>query len=127
MQQSYWDSTGKFQIFIEQLQGMIPASGSVEFARSKNKKLERFRTASNAYYDLFNNGGMNRMNEIRRIFGLCHRDFYYGSSYKCRQRPNFNKAAAIVDPIMDLIVLEAVVEQGICDRESAESMAIILA
>lgn len=124
--QSYWNSTGKFQTFIEELQSLIPASGAVEYARSKNKCLERFRTASNAYYDLFNNGGMNRMNEIRRIFGLCQRDFYSGSSYKCRQRPDFDRAMRIVEPVMDEIVLNAIVEQGLCDRETALSMAIIL-
>lgn len=124
--QSYWNSTGKFQTFIEELHKRIPASGAVEYARSKNKCLERFRAASNAYYDLFNNGGMNRMNEIRRIFGLCQRDFYESGNYQGMQRPNFDKAMRIVDPVMDDIVLNAIVEQGLCDRETALSMAIIL-
>ena len=43
--------------------------GTCEFPRSKNKNLEKFRQASNAAYDLFNNGLGNRKQQFKKIFG----------------------------------------------------------
>ena len=50
---TYWNGNGKYQQFVEALNQLVPDEGAVEQPR-KNKKLERFRIASNAYYDIFN-------------------------------------------------------------------------
>ena len=123
-QQSYWDSTGKYQQFVDGLNALVPVSGKCEFSRSKNKKLEKFRTASNSYYDIFNNGGMNRAAEIGYHFGVRMSHYRIGSGR--HQRTQFDCIAAKVDPIMDKIILEAAVEQGLIDAASAASLEVIV-
>lgn len=123
-QQSYWDSTGKYQQFVDGLNALVPVSGKCEFSRSKNKKLEKFRTASNSYYDIFNNGGMNRAADIGYHFGV--RMSHYRVGWGRHQRTQFDRIAAKVDPIMDKIILEAAVEQGLIDAASAASLEVIV-
>lgn len=47
----YWDHEGMHQSYVETINSYIPSKGSVE-----DTFLELFRTASNVYYDLYNNG-----------------------------------------------------------------------
>jgi hypothetical protein len=110
-QQSYWDNTGKYQALYTQLEKLIPVSGKCEHSRSKNKKLEKLRTAGNAYYDIFNNGGMNRAADIGYHFGL--RMSHYRVGRGREQRTQWRRISDRVDPIMDGIILAAAVEQGL--------------
>ena len=104
---SYWNETGKNQYLADQLLTLIPVSGSVPNPR-KNKKLEKFRKAQNCYYDLYNNGLMNRMAEFRSVYG------FGASNYKqtWRSYPDFADAMySKVEELLNLIILEAAKEQ----------------
>ena len=52
--QIYWNNAGKYQELSQKLEKLIPNSGDCEDTR-----LELFRLVSNAYYDIYNNGGCN--------------------------------------------------------------------
>ncbi len=56
MVKTYWDNKGTYQKHADALYRLLPASGKV--MNPKRKKLEKFRKASNAYYQLFNNGNL---------------------------------------------------------------------
>lgn len=104
----YWSHKGKYQAAADKLQELIPSEGSVD-RPYKNKKLEAFRKAANAYYDLYNNGGGNRAGSICKIFHVRmsdHKD--YTRKYSYRQ-----SLYDLVEARMDEIVAEAAIEQGI--------------
>lgn len=121
---SYWDNTGKFQTLVIELNKLVPTSGAVDSPRGANRRLEKFRVASNAYYDIFNNGGMNRGGLIRRIFGLCARDYREHTRYGIHYR--WKHALSKTEPVMDKIILEAAVEQGLIDAASAQPIAALV-
>ena len=105
MENTYWDCRGKYQALSDRLNNLVPIKGAV--VGSKNRQLERFRKAGNAYYDIFNNGGMNRSGSIRGFFGFGMSSMRDGfGSY------NWNKIYSVVEPKMDEIILAAAVEQG---------------
>lgn len=124
-QKTYWANNATNQDLANQLEKLIPTEGAVESPRGRNKKLEKFRQASNAYYDIFNNGGGNRGPLIRRTFGISVGAFRYGS-----RRPhgvthtNWNGIHKIVEPIMDKIVLEAAAEQGLVPADALRGLEI---
>ena len=104
---SYWNNTGKNQILGDQLDDLIPASGSV-LNPMKNHKLEKFRKAQNCYYDLYNNGLCNRMAEFRKVYGFSASDYKRDD----RSYPDFSDALYIkVEELLDLIILDAAKEQ----------------
>lgn len=106
MQNTYWNSNGTYQKLAEELQKLIPEMGDIK--GSKNRQLERFRKAVNAYYDIFNNGGCNRGQSIGRFFGA-------GVGFHLRQwTTNWDAIHVIVEPVMDEIILAAAKEQNIC-------------
>jgi len=104
MENTYWGSKGKYQTLADQLTEMVPAEGSVKHPR-KNAKLELFRRASNAYYDIFNNGGMNRGPAIRKIFGFTMRHYRIGNTFL------WDHIHRQTEHRMDKIILEAAREQ----------------
>ena len=61
-----WGVNEGFKHLQEKLDELVPAMGACEFPRSKNKNLEKFRQASNAAYDLFNNGLGTGSNSSRK-------------------------------------------------------------
>lgn len=114
---TYWAHNGKYQQFLSKLESLIPCESSVETPH-KNKMLERFRKASNCYYDLYNNGLCNRAREFAGVFGI------RSSDYKFQQRKwngriwvkyrQFDDALySELEPKMDQIVLAAAKEQRI--------------
>jgi hypothetical protein len=106
MENTYWAAKGTYQELNVKLESLVPASGEVA-KPWKNKALERFRKASNAYYDVFNNGGCNRMQSISRLFGT-------EVSYALRnRRPSWVWIHKYTEPKMDAIILEAAKEQGL--------------
>ena len=106
----YWNEQGTYQIIAEALQGLIPAIGEVPEGKTTNKALERFRRAQNCYYDLYNNGLINRAREFSTLFKIAgvsrevKRNFY----------SNFLVSSDTEDAIdnkMDRFIIEAYVEQ----------------
>jgi len=106
MENTYWNSNGTHQAAIEALRALIPVFGPVA-QPSKNRALERFRKASNCYYDLYNNGLGNRARAFATIFGIAP------SHYRI-ERFTFSPAFYVeTEEAMDAIVLAAAKEQGI--------------
>ena len=101
---------------------LIPAQGSVEFPRSKNKKLERFRVVSNITYDVFNNGLYNRANQYTRVMnrdadvpvtGPALRRFIREGNQSSLSKRTWERVEEIVAPIVRTAIIEAAEEQGI--------------
>lgn len=103
---SYWAGNGRFQSLADLLGELIPFEGPVRDPQ-KNRALERFRVARNAYYDLFNNGGGNRNADIYRLFpgAISH---VKGGRYK--------RAHDITEPRMDKIIAQAAIEQCVLEK-----------
>jgi len=104
-----WGINEGFEDLQEKLDALIPMMGKVEFSRSKNKKLEKFRVASNLIYDLFNNGLMNRASHFRQFFGFS----VYKSRYQGITQSQFKNYSEQLEPILTDIMQEAAIEQGI--------------
>ena len=115
MENTYWNHKGTYSELNAKLEKLIPSSGSVD-KPWKNKALEKFRKASNAYYDIFNNAGCNRMKSISKIYGT---GVTFRLNQLWRNRRYFNmdngweRIHAITEPVMDAIILEAAKEQGL--------------
>ena len=104
---TYWEGTGTYEVLNEKLEDLIPLSGSVHDPEN-NPKLERFRLMSNAYYDLFNNGGGNPCRKTAYFFPK--------TISLARERideDNWNDIIRITEPIMDKAILLAAKEQAI--------------
>lgn len=97
---TYWSGHGKHEALKEKLNTLVPFSGEVSEA-DKNPALEKFRRASNCYYDLYNNGLCNKRHEFRTIFE------FDGSGELTQEMVNQ------ADKIMDKIIRAAAKEQGI--------------
>lgn len=109
MEHTYWDRNGHYQAVGDILMKLIPSEGSVAEPK-KNKALEKFRIASNCYYDLYNNGLCNRASEFYSIFKVSSRTYRrtygYGRSFSGALYEKTEIA-------MDRIIEAAAVEQGI--------------
>lgn len=103
---TYWSNKGRYQELASALQTMIPSSGEV-LGHKGNPKLERFRKASNCYYDLYNNGLCNRAAEFRQVFGIA------SSKHRHPTRRGWftEELYRSVEGQMDKIILEAAAEQ----------------
>ena len=125
---TYWNHKGRHERQARALATRVPASGEVTKAIC-NPALEKFRIASNCYYDLYNNGLCNRFVEFREVFGFhgpwVERDYdaeEYGETENAAwwTRENIDR----VETAMDAIVLAAAKEQQTLgkggDRERAE-------
>ena len=118
MENTYWNRKGAHENLVAALNMRIPVMG--EIAGSKNRKLEKFRKASNAYYDIFNNGGCNRGAQIRGIFGfgMTTMSEVVRGKYGKYRTYHWDAIHAIVEPIMDQIILAAAKEQDIRDWDA---------
>lgn len=110
--QSFWNSNSDIQHVAEDLLALLPARGAALEPR-KNKALERFRRATNCYYDLYNNGLCNRRAEFYRLFKVRVSDFKFLWPSKMRGEIDFDLIMPVVEPIMRSFVLAAAAEQGI--------------
>ena len=104
---TYWYNNGRFQMYIEELDALIPDAGEVNEPR-KNKALEKFRVASNCYYDLYNNGLCNRASEFRQVFGIASTKYKEKVGRYPRYIPELYDHT---EQVMDEIILNAVKEQ----------------
>jgi hypothetical protein len=68
-EKTYWNHKGKHGELLDALRTLVPDSGEVCNA-DNHPALERFRVASNCYYDLYNNGLCNLADEFSQIFGF---------------------------------------------------------
>lgn len=114
---TYWAGKGKHQAAVEKLQALIPATGTVA-QPYKNKALERFRKAQNAYYRLYNDGDFNsgkgRMFGVEHISRFSTRKFYTG--YNGRMQSYHDWAQGLYDEVevgINKIIEAACAEQGI--------------
>lgn len=114
LKNSYWNSTGKYQTLSDELEKSVPMMGSVEQPQ-KNKALEKFRKASNCYYDLYNNGLGNRVHEFRKVFGISSSHYKIGIG---RTHTDFSENMyREVEKKMDEIIIDAAIEQGLIKYE----------
>jgi hypothetical protein len=112
LEHTYWNSNGLFSNdTITKLDALIPSQGKVVKPRI-NKALEKYRKASQAYYDLYNNGLYNRAREFREVFGISSSKYIF-------KRPNgrgtdfTQELVTLTESAMDKIVDLACIEQNI--------------
>ena len=105
-----WGINEGFKNLQEKLDDLIPFEGKVPFSRSKNKKLEKFRVASNLAYDLFNNGLMNRKSHFKQFFGWSPPAENHRYQYS---RHDWKRFEENLEPVLTSIIQEAAIEQGV--------------
>lgn len=108
----YWNHVGRYQGLYEKLTELIPLQGEVPSGRGrgKNRRLEGLRKAANQYYDLYNNGLMNRAVGFHTRFGVTKDEalrWDFGD-YKAHEK---------IDKAMDKIIMAAAIEQEEFCRE----------
>lgn len=109
MDNTYWNNKGTYQAIAEKLQAMVPTEGAVLQPR-KNKALERFRNATNCYYDLYNNGLCNRKAQFARVFEIPPSRYAQPwARYRSYSEALYERTEAK----MDIIVMAAAIEQGL--------------
>ena len=128
MSKTYWNKTGRFQDYYNELWKLIPGSGSLPNPRSKNKCLERLRKASNAAYDLNNNGLCNRAQSFSKIFGVAGLNFRSGwrsfnnrGGYQYFTQDDFNRLNKIIDSKLDYMILDAALEQLLITKDQYDN------
>ena len=100
---TYWNHSGRYQEVSTLLEKFIPVEGPVVNA-AQQPKLEKFRRASNVYYDYYTNGLGNRAREFKGAFG-----FVAGDYRICPGEYN-ERLERLMEDRMDKIVLEAAAE-----------------
>ena len=100
---NYFDSTGKYEVLANKLAELIPPEGSIKNPK-QNPKLEKYRRMTNAYYDLYNNGGGNPCRKTA---------YYFPRTITLAKNDDWKKIIEITEPIMDKAILEASIEQGL--------------
>lgn len=108
MANTYWNSNGKYQFVGDLLNKRIPREGEVSEPK-KNPALEKFRKASNVYYDLYNNNLCNRAAQFKSMFGIATSSNRYLGKYGWVYSEHL---FATVETRMDEIILAAAIEQG---------------
>jgi len=104
---TYWCRKGKHEDLSAKLEKLVPSSGPVEDVDS-NPMLEKYRVASNCYYDLYNNGLGNRGKEFGEVFGFAARRLIRGAGGDLTQ-----EVIDRTESKMDEIILAAAHEQHI--------------
>ena len=109
---TYWESKGRYQAKADALRERVPVFGSATNAKTSNKHLEKFRKASNCYYDLYNNGLCNLAREFSTVFRIPGVPREIKQNYG--RYDMISKATAdAIEAKMDKIILAAAKEQGI--------------
>ena len=104
-----WGINSGFKKLADELNGLLPLQGKVEYSQSKNKHLDKFRRAQNAAYDLFNNGLINRRSQFKNIFGFAPTQtaVYYSN------KDTWTYWEDMVEKVMTPIIQAAAKEQGV--------------
>ena len=103
-----WALNEGFKNLNEKLDELIPLNGRCDKSRSTNKKLDRFRTAQNLIYDLFNNGLCNRKAHFRQFFGWAP---YAENRHYQYSRHDWERFEEELEPTFTQIMQEAAAEQ----------------
>ena len=107
MQKTFWNGTAELSPIAEELNKLIPDEGTVKNPKS-NPALEKFRKASNLYYEIFNNGGINGLRGAKPMFGM------EASWLRNLLRYNmYDTIFAYTEPRIEEIVKAAAKEQGL--------------
>jgi hypothetical protein len=109
MENTYWAHRGRYQALGERLNDLIPIEGEVPNKR-KNPALEKFRKASNCYYDLYNNGLWNRAREFYGVFKIASGNYKYLPG---AHRTFMEELYIATEAKMDEIILAAMNEQAV--------------
>ena len=104
-----WGVNSGFKHLVDQLNELLPLQGKCEKSRSTNKYLDKFRSAQNAAYDLFNNGLCNRRSAFQYIYGwsVGARDVRYANNM------TWSHWEDKVEEVLTPIILAAAKEQGV--------------
>lgn len=109
--QTFWYADHPLEELRVEVSKLIPHEGPVTDEHSP--KLERLRLVTNAYYDLFNNGGWNPSRKVSYYFPgamtACAGGPQKNMDYEASMRATF----AITEPIMSKAVFAAALEQGL--------------
>jgi len=107
---NYWDSNGKYQELADKLRVLVPEEGAVE-KPLKNKALEKFRKATNCYYDLYDNGLGNRRRQFSSLFKINTSEHILNQS---RYLIKYDaEMYAKLENMMDEIIMDAAIEQDV--------------
>ena len=101
-----WGVNSGFKHLQEKLDELVPFQGMCKNPRTKNKNLEKFRQASNAAYDLFNNGLWNKKPLFKKIFGFAPNTRY-------ATKVSWEQWEDRVEEVMTPIIIAAAKEQGV--------------
>lgn len=129
---TFWSNKHPLSGVASKLNDLVPFEGPVTNP-GKNRALEKFRRASNAYYDIFNNGGGNRGRAISHYFGQDVLGELRPNRWGSR-RPNWDWIHRDTEPVMERIVIAAALEQDLTlpkkyraaiklERENREAVA----
>ena len=106
-------TNSNLETVIDALNEMITMQGSVPNI-NKNRCLERFRTAQNVVYDIFNNGLGNRGKQLKVLklkkYDLALPEYYGNNGYYAG---NWDQVKEMVEPAFEKVILDAAKEQGI--------------
>ena len=104
-----WGVNSGFKHLQEKLDELVPFQGMCENPRTKNKNLEKFRQASKAAYDLFNNGLCNYQRLFKDIYGwsVGYRETSYAN------RMTWSHWEDRVEEVLTPIIIAAAKEQGV--------------
>jgi hypothetical protein len=106
---SYWNSNGKHQKTYDALVKLIPPYGECP---ADSPKLERLRHASNAYYQLYNNG---RASGASRIFGVAA-----SRALEDLENDLVSQTIEAIEAKLDSFIMEATEEQLIKKLDGAK-------
>lgn len=114
---TYWNNKGQYQDAVNRLHDLTPASGPVD-RPYKNKALERFRKAANAYYRLYNDGdfrpGTGKMFGIERLSQFSYYKWYKDRNGRHVSRKDWTPELYVaVEQGLQPIIIAACEEQGI--------------
>jgi Txe/YoeB family toxin of Txe-Axe toxin-antitoxin module len=124
VEKSYWNNCGRYEELNKKLHARIDeiiAEQGEESVRTRglkgHPKLEKLRRAKAVYYDIFNNGGGNRMQAIFPIFGIrmSRYKIHYAYQGRLSSRLDFDAIMRNIEPVMDKLILAAAVEQEVIE------------
>jgi hypothetical protein len=110
---TYWNHDGRYETLGKRLQVLIPLEGAVQNTK-QNPALEKFRKASNCYYDLYNNGLCNRAREFYSVFKIPSSQFK--QAWRGYGRYD-QRLYAAMEEVMNDIIYAAAEEQNLLEGD----------
>ncbi len=107
---NFWDEDHPLEPIRIEVSKLIPDHGPV--LDEESPKLEKLRVLTNAYWDLFNNGGGNASRKVSYYFPGAITAFHGGKNHQMDGAASKKATFAITEPIMAKAVFAAALEQG---------------